>query len=288
MKHFDIDCFFTDQLERWPLARRNFDALKDVEIKRLPFYDETFCVMYNPAREVSSGAKVDPKSIAERPCFLCAMNRPPEQIAYPILPGYSLLVNPFPIFDRHFTIASDRHQPQSILTSEPDGTSRLHTMYHLAQRLPRFIVFYNGPKCGASAPDHLHFQAVPSNMLETITEGRPLPYERFVVEADTPDRFAAEMLIHIKNLTMRPENAGLDEPRVNIYVHATGNRTVRGVIIPRRAHRPSCYGSGEGEMLVSPGAIDVAGTLVCCRKMDFEHLDLPTLRVILQETTYCI
>lgn len=283
-----IKRFFDEQLAKWELARRNFDALEEVETRWFSLGGMDVEVMINPAREVSSGAKVDAKSIAERPCFLCGKNRPQEQMALPILPGYSLLVNPFPIFNGHFTIPSDSHQPQSILALEPDGSSRFQTLFRLAEQLPGYIVFYNGPKCGASAPDHLHFQAVPSENLPAIAKGAPLLFESFELVTDEIDRFSQGMLSYLEDLSLLPENLELEEPRVNVYAQAVEGGAVRAVIIPRRAHRPSFYGSQEGEMLISPGAIDVAGMLVCCRRADYAAIDSSLIRKIFDQTTYTI
>lgn len=285
MKDYELEGFLNEQLRKWELARNNFEALKELETKKLDVDGVEFAVLYNPAREVSSAAKTDPKSIASRPCFLCSANRPDRQDAYPILPGYSLLVNPFPIFDKHFTIASDTHQPQSILTSESTGSSRLATMFWLARQMKGYTVFYNGPKCGASAPDHLHYQAVPSEKLPLVGKDNPFPYRSLSVMTANIEEFVAEMTAHIQQLMKLPENKGDDEPMVNLFVQSKEGDEVFGLIIPRRAHRPACYGSEENQMLISPGAIDVGGAIVCCRRCDYDAMDSAALRRILEETT---
>lgn len=297
MKNVEIERFYAGQLHKWGVARDNFHALKRVETKKLRVGSSEFTVMFNAGRELSSAAKIDAESIARRRCFLCAENRPAEQEAYPIMDGYSLLVNPFPIFDHHFTIASDTHQPQSILRSEADGSSRISTMFRLAQAMPGFTIFYNGPQCGASAPDHLHFQAIPAESLPAVNEGGPFPYKYFCVEASDITEFTAGVHRCLELLRALPENQGLDEPRVNIFVQQTAGElsdkphedpTVSGLIVARRAHRPKCYGSQAGQILISPGAIDVGGAVICCRRQDFEAIDNAILRGILDETTYLL
>ena len=140
------------QLAAWETARRSYDALAGVRVKELDVRGVPYKVQFNPARIVSSGAKVDARSIKERRCFLCAANRPAEQEGIPFLGHYELLVNPFPIFPRHLTVPETGHVPQLI-------AHRFADMLELARELTDFTIFYNGPRCGASAPDHAHFQA---------------------------------------------------------------------------------------------------------------------------------
>lgn len=281
----EISTFFESQLESWPLARKNYEALKQVETRRVEVMGCPFAVVFNPARAVSSAAKVDAKSISERPCFLCEKNRPAEQIGFPIVEGYSLLVNPFPIFDRHFTIACNSHRPQTIMGNDPDSHARIVNMMRIAMKMPGYTVFYNGPFCGASAPDHLHFQAVPTESLSLLWKRDTLPLES-VIYAEKNIHYLPLLLDAVVNdYSKMPENNGLNEPRFNIFMRAhAGGFDVR--IIVRKAHRPSCYGSDEGQMLISPGAIDVAGTIVTCRKEDFELLDSEKLTSILDEVVW--
>ena len=154
-----IEDFLREQCAEWPLAGRNFGALEGVEVRRVEMPGWTLKVQFNPARIVSSGAKVDARSLAERPCFLCEANRPAEQRGLEWGDGrYTVLVNPFPIFPRHLTIPATAHTPQRI-------KGRVADMLRLAGELEGYTVFYNGPRCGASAPDHMHFQAGNSDFL---------------------------------------------------------------------------------------------------------------------------
>jgi hypothetical protein len=148
----EVNRLFTEQLNTWELARNNYAALADVHTKELNVDGSPYKVQFNAARIVSSGAKVDARSIKERKCFLCPQNLPAEQKGIPFLGHYQILVNPFPIFPRHLTIPEVEHVEQLI-------APRFGDMLELAKELTDYVVFYNGPKCGASAPDHAHFQA---------------------------------------------------------------------------------------------------------------------------------
>lgn len=154
-----------EQLSSWEMARDNYDALKRVRVKEVTVAGWLYKVQFNPARMVSSAAKVDSKSIRERKCFLCPDSLPPEQRGIPFGEHYRILVNPFPIFPRHLTVPELRHVGQHIL-------GRFGDMLDLAACLEEYVVFYNGPKCGASAPDHLHFQAGNKGFLPIEREWR--------------------------------------------------------------------------------------------------------------------
>ena len=148
----EILTLFERQIKNWTLAKTNYAALQNVREKEFDFENYSIKVQFNPARAVSSLAKVDSKSIEERPCFLCAANRPKEQESVDFMGKYAILVNPFPICQKHFTIPSKLHEPQAI-------ENKLTDMLELAKALPDFLILYNGPRSGASAPDHFHFQA---------------------------------------------------------------------------------------------------------------------------------
>lgn len=157
-----IDKFVLDQLSVWPMAASNFRDLKNVETRSLEVGGLEVRLQHNPARIRSSAAKVDKASLQARKCFLCSENRPQEQISMEFEGRkgrkYSILINPYPIFPEHLVIARNTHVPQSIWHRLPDMTD-------LARHHPSFTIFYNGPKCGASAPDHFHFQACPRGLM---------------------------------------------------------------------------------------------------------------------------
>lgn len=237
----DIEEFIRCQLQQWPEVRERFEALKNVEIKCVGDYK----VQFNPARAVSTAAKVDPASIAARPCFLCKKNRPAGQIALE-WEDLEILVNPFPIFPGHLTIPAKEHTPQNLL-------GRAAQMRRLSMALPGYTIFFNGAKSGASAPDHFHFQAVPSRFMQ-------------------PSRWA--YTYELEPAEFSPEEI---DPMVNM-ICTDGVITV----IPRTRHRPECYGA----LLVSPASIDLCGTLITVRRSDFDTLDEKRVEAIIREVTF--
>lgn len=294
-----VNGFIDSQLRKWPLAAKNFKDLENIRTKRFNILGKKIQAMFNPCRAVSSGAKTDNKAIAARPCFLCRDNRPDCQDSLNAVPGYSLLVNPYPLSQTHCTIVSDTHQPQRLNVSEPDGKSRYSTMFDLCRAMPDWILFYNGPKCGASAPDHLHFQAM--NMFESpiyldfSDRASKLPYKTYYFAANTHEYLDMKMNEIVAELSRLPENQGEEEPRMNVFMtnrvslldfKRDGYTGVEVLVIPRRAHRPSCYGTGKDDFMISPGAIDVYGTLIVARQEDFDRLDDKKVEEILRETTY--
>ena len=256
-----LDTFFESQLQEWALARNNHKALEEVWCRELvsPKSHMSLHVQYNPARIVSTGASIDKAAIAARPCFLCAKNRPQEQQVLDLNEDFEWLVNPFPILPNHYTIASKEHRPQHFLDA-------YDAMIQAAKALPEgFIVFYNGPKCGASAPDHLHLQAGKWDLhpLSLLEEAPYLTYH--IPNAESPEAFRTLY-------DGMPIIEGEEEPRMNVIAYRKGGH-VSLVVIPRRAHRPHCYtAEGEAKYLISPGALDMCGLIVTPRKEDYERL----------------
>lgn len=287
-----VEELFARQFEAWPMAKSNFDALKGVEVKEFDLDGLHIKVQFNPARMVSSAAKVDKASLAARKCFLCAENRPDVQEGIDWNDRYTVLINPFPIFPRHLTIPDKGHVDQLI-------DSRIADMAALASTLDGYTVFYNGPRCGASAPDHMHFQAGNSDFLtlgdaledtelETVaTEGDStlaladkLPLKVFVIDADSPED--AQKLFG-RLYAALPEGEDSPEPMMNILAYATP-KGVRIVVIPRKRHRPSFYGTeGEGKMVISPASVDMGGVFITPRPEDFAAFDAGLARRIYDE-----
>lgn len=280
-----LDSWVREQLDAWPLAAKNHAALGNVLRKPCDFNGIKAEVIFNPARAVSTAANLDKAAIAKRPCFLCKANRPKEQAVIDILPGYELLVNPFPILPGHLTIASTTHSPQILM----DG-NRLADLFNLAKRLPGYSVFYNGASCGASAPDHFHFQAVRRKDLKIFDEPDSTA-ARYAVSFDvsSPEELQLRMDEIAQRLSRLPENQGEAEPRFNIFASLdeqtgdSGQPSVQIRLFPRHKHRPGLYGFGDGQMLISPGALDVAGVVVTVRQADFDRLDPPLLQQIFDE-----
>ena len=292
MEDSSISRFFNRQLEMWEDARHRFRDLKHVEVRQL---SDQLKVQFNPARIVSTGAKIDKHTLGERPCFLCERNRPKEQMTKQIDDHFQLLVNPFPILPVHFTIPATKHQPQSIYRHYGE----MHRLLSLHSEL---MVFYNGPKCGASAPDHLHFQAGTSGVLplqtnwqrlsrnltdvisltdeEKISVLRDFLVPAFVIISKSED--SDEELFHrlYRSMPMRGDES---EPMMNIIAWRKGDEFI-SVVIPREKHRPDAYfAEGEAQMMVSPGALDMAGLIITPREEDFNKLNLDKATALLRE-----
>lgn len=292
MEDSSISRFFNRQLEMWEDARHRFRDLKHVEVRQL---SDQLKVQFNPARIVSTGAKIDKHTLGERPCFLCERNRPKEQMTKQIDDHFQLLVNPFPILPVHFTIPATKHQPQSIYRHYGE----MHRLLLLHSEL---MVFYNGPKCGASAPDHLHFQAGTSGVLplqtnwqrlsRSLTDVISLNEEEkisvlsdflvpaFVIISKSED--SDEELFHrlYRSMPMRGDES---EPMMNIIAWRKGDEFI-SVVIPREKHRPDAYfAEGEAQMMVSPGALDMAGLIITPREEDFSKINLDKATALLRE-----
>ena len=292
MEGSSISRFFNRQLEKWDDARHRFRDLKHVETKKL---SEEVRLQFNPARIVSTGSKIDKKTLGERPCFLCDKNRPKEQMSQQIDERFHLLVNPFPILPVHFTIPARKHQPQAIYKNYGE----MHRFLSLHSEL---MVFYNGPKCGASAPDHLHFQAGTSGILplqanwqrlsrnltdvislndeEKIAVVRDFIVPAFVIISKSEE--SDETLFHrlYKSMPMRGDET---EPMMNIIAWRKEDEYI-SVVIPREKHRPEAYfAEGDAQVMVSPGALDMSGLIITPREEDFHKLTEESATTILQE-----
>ncbi len=301
-----------EQLQEWELARRNFGALAAVECRVMEVDGAEVTVQHNPARIASTGAKVDKAAVAARPCFLCGSNRPEQQRALRVDAGklaplgkssadagsdgepgvgsaeYEVLVNPFPIFPVHFTVPAVEHTPQLI---SADGCRRFRHILRLAMQMPGMALFYNGPKCGASAPDHFHFQVVERSALPIFGWDK-VPF-RIESALFSDEDEAVEWFGRLcDSLATLPENEGEDEPRMNLLCAredvAEGDAPrVRVIVIPRRAHRPDFYGTGEGRVLLSPASVDLGGVVVSPVPEDFHEKITPAvLHDLFAQTCY--
>ena len=289
--------FFNRQLEKWDDARQRYQDLRNVKTRELVVGTSTMKVQFNPARIVSTGAKIDKQTLAERPCFLCEQNRPKEQVKKPIDGQYDLLVNPYPILPIHFTIPSVKHEPQLIRNSYSE-------IHRLLNEYPSMMVFYNGPKCGASAPDHAHFQAGTSGVLPLQTAWQRLSRNlKPILNLNDEEGISLieeypcpALLIHSKSeysdeqLFIRlyealPVPEGEPEPMLNI-VSWRHDTDYYSVVFPRKKHRPDCYyAEGCNQYIISPGALDMAGFIVTPRKEDFERITPEVALGILNEVS---
>ena len=281
-----------EQLDCWELARANYHALEQVQTKHFRIDGCEVRVQFNPARIRSTAAKVDPKSLQQRACFLCPANLPAEQRSLPMGKDYLLLVNPFPIFPVHFTLPCTSHTPQSI-------GERYEDMLDAARCLDDFTVFYNGPKCGASAPDHMHFQAgskgflpleqdvkdQPKKLVLSSPEGMiyTLPHylrSVFVLCSDQKTWLCRQFKSICNLLEVKD---GEHEPMLNLVTWHDGSQWV-SCVFPRKAHRPQCFfAEGEKNLLISPASVDMGGVFITPQEKDFLKITEEDIRHILQE-----
>lgn len=292
MEDSSISRFFNRQLEVWTDARHRFRDLKHVETRQ---FSDQLKLQWNPARIVSTGAKIDKKTLGERPCFLCDKNRPKEQMSKQIDEKFHLLVNPFPILPVHFTIPARKHQPQLIYKNYGE----MHRFISLHSDL---MVFYNGPKCGASAPDHLHFQAGTNGILPLQTNWKRLSrnltdiislndeekisvVRDFIVPAFVIISKSAESdeALFRRLYKAMPQRGDETEPMMNIISWRKGEEFI-SVVIPREKHRPEAYfAEGDAQFVVSPGALDMSGLIITPREEDFRKLTEEKALSLLQE-----
>ena len=288
-----VDKLITRQLRDWDEARRNYAALAGVATRRLDLRESSVVLQFNPERRRSSVASIDKKSLAKRKCFLCTENQPARQRALLWGEHYKIQVNPYPIFKRHLTIADLRHVPQHLM-------GRVGDMLRLAKGLPDFVIFYNGPQCGASAPDHMHFQAggkgempLCDELLHATTHLLADSDEGFIGYVDSLARYfftietssirAAERYT-LRLYDLLPVPKGADEPMVNVLCWwDTTDRAWRVVVFPRRAHRPACYGEGEGRLLLSPASVDMGGLWAVPENCDYDSLNSARVQALFNE-----
>jgi len=289
-----LTALFVSQIKDWPLAKENYAALKFVEERELEFGNCTIRLQHNPARILSTGANISKESIKKRACFLCASNRPQEQEGIDYMGKYELLVNPFPIMSKHFTIVHKEHVKQSV-EYFPD-------MLSLAQDLKDYSIVYNGAECGASAPDHMHFQAGSKDFIQTELE-----LDRIIGSGDQIT-FSSEIKVYKASgylrdvLLIKSDNKasiistineilvkGVEyskthkDAKLNIICRYDNNIwTV--IMFLRKAHRPSHY-TREKNILISPGVIDMGGVLICPRKEDYQNITKQEIREIYSEVS---
>lgn len=298
-----LKSLLTEQKENWELARTNFAGLKTVRTKSFNFGDFEVKVQFNPARIVSSGAKVDAKTIAERKCFLCTENRPAEQTAVDA-GDYLVLVNPFPIFPEHFTIPRKEHVDQQIKPYFAD-------MLELAEALDDYLIFYNGPRCGASAPDHMHFQAGTKDFLPLVNDYKRLKdtHAQLLVESENFQLFnfnnylrtvyciestdvesakdAFEKLYtHFQQISLPALPKGeRAEPMLNIVCTFEDGKWFT-FVLPRKTFRPWQYtAEGDQQLLVSPATVEMCGIFITPIEAHFEKITKENVVSILEQAS---
>ena len=283
-----IDKFINDQLSVWPEVSARFRALRDVSVKEMEVNGLAVILQHNPDRIGSTTAKVDAASISSRPCFLCPDNEPAEQRRLPFdgRKGrkYNIQLNPYPIFPRHLVIARHEHIQQAIWHHFPD-------MLKFTEKYPDYTVFYNGPKSGASAPDHLHFQACPRHLLpleEAVdafldNPGNPIAHVQdatlyhyhgylngvYALKGTTAKSMAK---MFYRFLECSPREEGETEPKFNLFVYCKQGEYRTFVILRSNIRSHHYYAQGEDHLTMSPGCADMAGVLISPVREEFEKL----------------
>ena len=307
------DLFIENQLAKWQTARTNHEALNQIETRRFELAGNTITVQFNPARAVSTCAKVDKSSIEARKCFLCPENKPNEQdeIIISLDEPFSLRINPYPILPGHLTFSSLKHQDQVLADKTIRQLPGKLISWLEEYFASGYVLFYNGTKCGASAPDHFHFQAVKQSdvpviqqwerLMETAVREKEIKtengntYSSFQITSYICPiqvficNHSADILPEMINqyLESLPLHEGESEPRYNLFAWQDKQRGFTMAYFPREEHRPACYTATGGEqLLVSPGALDMAGLLVTPRKEDFDKIIESDITQIYKEVAY--
>ena len=305
----EIERLMEEQLRQWPEFAGRVERMCSQGERRLDVDGHTLIVRDNPARIISTTARVTMEA-AHRDgspdhCMLCPHNRPPEQrpVTWQHGGGWQVLVNPYPIVEGHYTIVSERHEPQSLTTGV------IVDMLQLTRELPGYVITYNGPRCGASIPWHLHLQAMP--LAKVPLGSLPFPHvgpglglaatrdnvgpglglaaleETGTLRSDTLLPLPCLVITGGENQAQRvtdaihnlPNNDKTAEPMLNAMAWIpTGESEPVVVIVPRRRHRPSCFGTGPGQLLWSPGVIDLMGLVTLPRREDFDAVTADQLR----------
>jgi len=304
----DHELLFQDQIAKWPLAAANYQALEKILIKDFDIDGVHIRLQCNPSRITSSAANISKTAIKERPCFLCAKNRPAEQAGlafktenkvFQKKDDFIILVNPFPVFPKHFTIAGD-HQPQTIKWN-------FDNLLQIARQMDDCVVFYNGPRCGASAPDHMHFQAGSKGLMpiETDYGNWKKTNVSLLLNQDCLQLYSLRNMLRggwllegtdetdltqiFYNLlkALEPDNAASDEePMLNILCWYSDVKWIC-VIFPRKAHRPSCYfRQDESKLLISPASVEMGGLMVAARPEDFKRINTKDIKEIYYDVSF--
>lgn len=285
------------QIVEWDLAAKNYGNLKKVKVKTFDFGDYHIDIQFNPERILSSAAKIDTQSIEARPCFLCQKNLPPQQHWLTFDDEYLVLVNPFPIFPEHLTVPNLNHTNQRI-------KGNFGSMLDLAAELDNFVIFYNGPKCGASAPDHLHFQAgnkgflpievdysngkccIKARQIEDVTISHWPNYQRGIITLSSENKIGLIDCfdqIYQKLEVLQPNEV---EPMLNILVKFENGQWIIH-IFPRILHRPAQYfETGDKQIILSPASVDMGGVLITPREEDFNKISVDDVKDIFKQVCF--
>ncbi len=286
---------YRDQQRVWPMLSDGVEALKNAQLKEIDCGPFSVRLQFNPKRIVSTGAKVDAATIKERKCFLCVGNLPAEQQGVLYKEKFLVLCNPMPIFREHFTISHIDHIPQSI-------EEQILTFLALAKDMsPVYSVFYNGPKCGASAPDHMHFQASPAALIpvehETARYARSVKnisdvdvsvlenYGRSAIVLEGTDEHRMEMAFLRLTSAMRKVLQTNEEPMMNV-IGSYSNNSLKVIVFVRAKHRPAAFfREGDEKVMISPASVDIGGLVVTPLENDFHRVNGAMITEIYREVS---
>ncbi len=295
-----VKALYEQQKRFWPQFRRGHEAMQKGHTRRVQIGSHWVLCQYNPARLASVSAQVDPHSTKNRSCFLCPENLYPQEKGMAYGKNYCILCNVSPIFDFHLIIIHREHIPQQI-------QGHFDAVLRLTRDLsPHFVLIYNGPRCGASVPEHLHFQALPGQYLpaesqiwahhtlspdEILTDdgdilvAAPTGFSRRFLVLKSKNSSLVSRWFHQALEALAEAGGSMGEPMINL-VAAYREGQWRMILFPRSKHRPSWYYDRRGrQLLISPGAIDMAGVFVIPRKRDYHRVDAEILSGIYQEVT---
>ena len=289
------------QKKQWPQLAEGYNSLNSIKVKEFTFDGFTIRVQFNPGRIISTSANVNDAAIKERKCFLCQQNLPPEQKGILYLDKIIILCNPFPIFPEHFTLANIDHSPQQIINS-------FDILLSLSKDLSEhYTVFYNGPKCGASAPDHLHFQAGNKYFMPVDNEfyfikekyGKRIYSTDSIAVSGVDDGLRRFISFESKDINLIKNyfekfysvyaslSGGSDEPKMNILSFFDSEKGWRVIVFLREKHRPShFFASDENKILLSPAAVDIGGVCITPLKNDFDRITKNILTEIFHEVSF--
>ncbi|MDH7605733.1 MAG: DUF4922 domain-containing protein [Melioribacter sp.] len=295
---------FEEQKLNWELLKNNYDNLKNIKVREFEFDDSItsikfkVIVQYNPVRIKSTAADVSSEAILKRKCFLCIENLPEEQNGIVYNKHFVILLNPYPIFNKHLTITKKKHTPQTII-------SHFHDLLDLTEDLSHdFTIIYNGPKCGASAPDHMHFQAIEKNIIPLEKDNELIKRNSICLENEKIKIFFFENYLR-KFISFESKNKGellyafkvffnaikkisvpKEEPMINL-ISSYQDEKWRLFIFPRLNHRPKQYFlEGSKKLLISPAAVDLGGILITVREEDFNKINKEDIIDIYKQVTF--
>jgi hypothetical protein len=286
------------QRKEWNVLDENYKSLLTVKTKTIWFNAFRIKLQYNPIRIKSTSAIIDKEFIESRNCFLCGMNLPVKQEGINILDDYILLCNPYPVFPEHFTIVLAEHKPQEILLA-------FYNFINIGKRLAnKYSIIYNGPKCGASAPDHLHFQAFTKQVMpieddyySVVNEyGELILCNNNITVYAVDDGLRKFITIESKDKTVLGDTFSIfyenylklkdsdEEPLMNIICKYSEESGWKIIVFIRSKHRSSHYFlDGDSKIVISPAAIDLGGMCITPVEKDFEKLDRNLIAAIFKE-----